>query len=164
MILLNVMVSSHLTRLFLPGMIDRASSADDAKPGVLNVASTAAFQPGPMMAVYFATKAYVLSFSEAIAAETQEQGINVTVLCPGPTQSNFGQVANMDQMALLGNVTTDKLPSALEVAQYGYDQFQKGNVVTVHGTINKFLSFTPRITPRKLLRNGIKKFMTPEAQ
>lgn len=163
MILLNVMALSHLTHLFLPGMIERDYAGQDFRPGILNVSSTAAFQPGPMMAVYFATKAYVLSFSEAISAETQNQGINVTVLCPGPTQSNFGQAANMDQMALLGDVTSDKLPSALEVARYGYDQHQKGKVVTVHGIINKFLTFAPRITPRTLLRNGVKLFMTPEA-
>ncbi|MEO0769962.1 MAG: SDR family oxidoreductase, partial [Cyanobacteria bacterium J06649_4] len=139
MILLNVLALSHLTRLCLPGMLARGQGQ------ILNVASTAAFQPGPMMSVYFASKAYVLSFSEAIAAETEGKGISVTVLCPGPTQSNFGETANMDKIPGMGNVTSDKFPTALTVAQYGYDKLQQGKVVAVHGVLNKFLTFTPRI-------------------
>ncbi|MGD1867128.1 MAG: SDR family NAD(P)-dependent oxidoreductase [Phormidesmis sp.] len=154
MILLNVLALTHLSRLFLPGMIARS------KGQILNVASTAAFQPGPMMGVYFATKAYVLSLSEAIAAETQDAGIQVTALCPGPTQSNFGQVAGMDKIPGMGNITNDKFPTAYEVAEYGYQCLQKGKVVAVHGTLNKILTTTPRFMPRKLLRNGIKKFMS----
>ncbi|MEL7330624.1 MAG: SDR family oxidoreductase [Cyanobacteria bacterium J06560_2] len=157
MILLNTLALTHLTHLFLPGMVSRGFGQ------ILNVASTAAFQPGPMMAVYFATKAYVLSLSEAIAAETQDTGIQVTVLCPGPTQSNFGQVAGMDKVPGMGkNVTSDKFPTALEVAEYGYQCLQKDKVVAVHGMLNKALTFTPRIMPRKLLRDGIKKFMSAE--
>ena len=156
MILLNVLALTHLSRLCLPGMIARGYGQ------ILNVASTAAFQPGPMMGVYFATKAYVLHLSEAIAAETQDAGIKVTALCPGPTQSNFGEVAGMDKIPGMSNVTSDKFPTALEVAEYGYQCLQNGKVVAVHGLLNKFLTFTPRLMPRQLLRNGIKKIMSGE--
>lgn len=156
MILLNVLATTHLCHLFLPSMIARGQGQ------ILNVASTAAFQPGPMMAVYFATKAYVLSLSEALSAETEGSGVSVTVLCPGPTQSNFGQNANMDQMALGGDVTSDKLPSALDVAKYGYKALNNGEVVAVHGAINKVLTFMPRLTPRGVIRKGVKQFMSPK--
>ena len=156
MILLNVLAVTRLCHSFLPSMIARGQGQ------ILNVASTAAFQPGPMMAVYFATKAYVLSLSEALSAETKGTGVNVTVLCPGPTQSNFGQNANMDQIALMGDVTSDKLPSALDVAQYGYEALNKGEVVAVHGVLNKVLTFMPRLTPRGVIRQGVKQFMAPK--
>ncbi len=153
MILLNVLAVTHLTRLFLPGMVARGRGK------ILNVSSTAAFQPGPMMAVYFATKAYVLSLSEAIAAETEDQGINVTVLCPGPTQSDFIDTANMDNMALANNISIDKIPTAAEVAEFGYSALQKGQVVAVHGLANQLLTFSTRLVPRGLLRKGVKQFM-----
>ncbi|MGC1308386.1 MAG: SDR family oxidoreductase [Phormidesmis sp.] len=156
MILLNVLALTHISRLFLPAMIQRASGK------VLNVSSTAAFQPGPMMAVYFATKAYVLSFSEAIAAETEDQGIQVTVLCPGPTQSSFIDNANMDKMALANSSTTDKIPTAAEVAQFGYDALTRGQVVAVHGLTNQLMAFSSRLAPRSLIRKGVKKFMAPQ--
>ncbi|MEL7355362.1 MAG: SDR family oxidoreductase [Cyanobacteria bacterium J06560_6] len=156
MLMLNVVALSHLTHLFLPGMISRGSGK------ILNLGSTAAFQPGPMMAAYFASKAYVLSFSEAIAAETEGTGVTVTVLCPGPTQSNFGKVSNMDKIAAVGSLSADKFPTAKEVAEYGYQQLIQGEVVAVHGLLNKFLTFTPRITPRNVIRQGVKKFMTPK--
>ncbi len=155
MILLNNLALTHLTHLFLPKMIQRGQGK------ILNVSSTAAFQPGPMMAVYFATKAYVLSFSEAIAAETEDTGVTVTVLCPGPTQSNFGQVAGMDKVpGMSDSVTSDKFPSADEVAKYGYKALQKGEVVTVHGALNKVLTFMPRLTPRPVIRKGVKTFLS----
>lgn len=158
MIKLNILALTQLTKLFLPGMIQRGYGK------ILNLGSTASFQPGPRMAIYFASKAYVLSFSEAIAAETEGTGVSVTVLCPGPTQSNFGQVAGMSEIALMGDVTSDKLPSAQEVAEYGYQALQKGEVVAVHSWVNKILTFMPRLTPRKVIRYGVKKFMTPEQQ
>lgn len=156
MILLNVLATTQLTRLFLPGMIQRGSGK------VLNVSSTAAFQPGPMMAVYFATKAYVLSLSEAIAAETEDQGINVTVLCPGPTQSNFMDTANMHQMAITNKSSENKLPTADDVAQFGYNALQSGQVVAVHGFANKLMTFSTRLAPRSLIRKGVKQFMASE--
>ncbi len=155
MILLNMLAVTHLSHLFLPDMIARGQGQ------ILNVASTAAFQPGPRMAVYFATKAYILSFSEALSAETEGTGVSVTVLCPGPTQSNFGQNANMEQIALVGDVTSDKLPTALAVAEYGYEALNNGEVVAVHGAVNKVLTFMPRLTPRGVLRQGVKQFLAP---
>jgi len=158
MILLNVLALTHLSRLFLPSMIQRGSGK------ILNLGSTAAFQPGPMMAVYFATKAYVLSFSEAIAAEAEDSGVTVTTLCPGPTQSNFINASNMDQIAGMGSVATDKLSTAAEVAEYGYASLQKGKVIAVPGILNKFLAFSPRLTPRKVIREGVKKFLSPKSK
>ncbi|MEL6815014.1 MAG: SDR family oxidoreductase [Cyanobacteria bacterium J06598_3] len=153
MLSLNMVALTQLTHLFLPGMLQRGSGK------ILNVASTAAFQPGPMMAVYFASKAYVLSFSEAIAAETEGTGVTVTVLCPGPTQTNFADNASMDQIALMENVSADSFPTAAEVAEYGYRSLQKGQVVAVHGTLNKLLTFSNRLTPRAVIRKGLKRFM-----
>lgn len=154
MILLNILALTHLTRLFLPAMIARGSGQ------LLYTASTAAFQPGPMMAVYFATKAYVLSFGEAIAAETEEAGIGVSILCPGPTQSDFIGTANMDKMAMVSDVSSDKLPTAAEVAEFGYKALQKGQTVAVHGLSNQLLTFSTRLVPRGLLRKGVKQFMS----
>lgn len=153
MISLNTMALTHLTHLLLPAMIQRGQGK------ILNVASTAAFQPGPMMAVYFATKAYVLSFSEAIAAETEGTGVTVTVLCPGPTKTNFINVANMDKIAAVGNLSEEVLPSAATVAEYGYQALQKGDVVAVHGLLNKLLTFSNRFAPRAVIRKGVKQFM-----
>jgi uncharacterized protein len=156
MILLNVLATTHLTRLFLPAMVSKGAGK------ILNVASTAAFQPGPMMAVYFATKAYVLSFSEAIAAETEDAGITVSTLCPGPTQSSFIGLANMDKMALANKKSLNSLPTADAVAEFGYDALQKGQVVAVHGLQNKLLTFSTRLVPRGLLRKGVKQFLASE--
>ena len=156
MILLNVLATTHLTRLFLPAMVSRGAGK------ILNVSSTAAFQPGPMMAVYFATKAYVLSFSEAIAAETENAGITVSTLCPGPTQSGFIGRANMDKAALANSATESKLPTAAEVAEFGYDALQKGQVVAVHGLANQLLAFSTRLAPRAIIRKGVKQFMASE--
>ena len=153
---LNIVALTHLSRLFLPAMLERGSGK------ILNVASTAAFQPGPMMAVYFATKAYVLSFSEAIAAETEGTGVTVTALCPGPTQSNFAAVANMDEIAAIDQISSDRFPTAAAVAEYGYAALQKGQVVAVHNLVNKLLAFSVRLTPRRVLRRGVKQFMAPK--
>ncbi|MEL7224736.1 MAG: short-chain dehydrogenase, partial [Cyanobacteria bacterium J06576_12] len=89
-------------------------------------------------------------------------GIQVTCLCPGPTQSNFGQVAGMNKIPAMGKLSNDKFPTAHTVAEYGYQCLKKGKVVAVHGTLNKILTFTPRLMPRKLLRDGIKKIMSGE--
>ncbi len=156
MVLLNVLALTHLTRLFLPGMIQRGWGK------ILNTSSTAAFQPGPFMSVYFATKAYVLSFSEAIAAETENTGVTVTVLCPGPTQSNFAETADMNKIEAIQNLSSDKFPTADEVANYGYDALQKGQVVAVHGALNKVLTFSNRLAPRALIRKGVKQFLASE--
>ena len=116
----------------------------------MNVASTAAFQPGPTMAIYYATKAYVLHFSEAIANELKGKNITVTALCPGATESGFQSVAEMEESKL---VKGKKLPSAKSVAQYGYKTMMKGKTVAIHGFMNYMLANSVRFMPRKMVTN-----------
>lgn len=142
MIALNIAALTKLTRLFVPDMIARR------KGYVLNVASTAAFQPGPMMAVYFATKAYVLHFSEALANELQGAGIGVTALCPGSTESEFAKVAQAERSLIF---TMRTLPTSADVARYGYGAMIKKKRVAIHGALNKVLAGTVRFTPRRLV-------------
>jgi len=142
MIALNVRALTVLTRLLLPGMVARRTG------GVLNVASTAGFVPGPLMAVYYATKAYVISFSEALAEELRGSGVHVTVLCPGPTQTEFQAVAHMETARLF------RLPGVLSahaVARAGYRGFRRGQRMVVPGVWNKVTALTPRIAPRGLV-------------
>lgn len=142
MINLNVLSLTYLTRLFLPDMIKRRSGK------ILNVASTASFQPGPTMAVYFASKAFVLSFSEALNNEVSEHGISVTALCPGPTQSGFQDAASMQDSRLFkGNNS----PSSREVAEYGYKSMMKGKAVAIHGFRNTIMANSVRFAPRSLV-------------
>jgi short-subunit dehydrogenase len=132
--------------LFLPGMIVRK------RGGVLNVGSLAGFQSGPGMAVYFATKAYVLSFSEGLAEELAGTGLIVTALCPGPTTTNFGNVAR-------GSKERRYKPSKMSaeaVARCGHRAFRKGRVLAIPGLQNHFLIFLTRITPRWFQRKVVK--------
>jgi hypothetical protein len=142
MVQVNVTSLTHLTRLLLPGMIERR------RGGVLNVASTAAFQPGPLMAVYYATKAYVLSFSEALAEEVAGTGVTVTALCPGPTETGFGEAAQMKDSRLfrLGRM------SPASVAEIGHKAFRRGRAVVVTGVRNRLLAFSVRLSPRSVAR------------
>ncbi len=142
MIALNIAALTQLTRLFVPDMVARRSGC------VLNVASTAAFQPGPMMAIYFATKAYVLHFSEAIANELRGTGVSVTALCPGSTESDFARTANAERSLIF---TMRTLPSSADVARYGYRAAHKKKRVAVHGVLNKALVQLVRFTPRRLV-------------
>jgi short-subunit dehydrogenase len=146
----NQTALTALTGLFLPGMIARN------RGGVLNVGSIAAFQPGPGMALYFASKAYVQSFTEALAAELSETHIHVSVLCPGPTSTNFGKVARG------GKVRRKKLPgmTAEAVSRYGYEKFRRRRVVIVPGWGNKMSVFFVRFIPRSLMRKLVKYFNT----
>lgn len=148
MIDLNMRSLTHLTKLFVQPMVQRGRGR------ILNVASTAAFQPGPTMAVYFATKAYVLHFSEAIANELEGTGVTVTALCPGPTESGFEKAADMEGSPLFKG---RKLPSSLEVAQYGYDAMMKGKVVAIHGRANRLLATSARFAPRQLLTKLVRR-------
>jgi short-subunit dehydrogenase len=141
MIDLNIKTLTHFTKLFVQDMVQRKSGK------ILNVASTAAFQPGPLMAVYYATKSYVLSFSEAIANELADKGVTVTALCPGPTASGFQAAAALEESKL---VKGKKLPSSLEVAEYGYKAMMNGETVAIHGTMNWLMAQSIRFTPRKL--------------
>jgi short-subunit dehydrogenase len=142
MIALNIRALTHLTKLFLPGMIERRSGR------IMQLASTAAFQPGPLMAVYYATKAYVLSFSEAIANELEGTGVTVTALCPGPTASGFQDAAALNDSKL---VKGKKLPTSAEVAEYGYKALMRGETVAVHGLLNSLMAQSVRFTPRKMV-------------
>jgi short-subunit dehydrogenase len=144
----NVTALTGLTGLFLPGMIQRRCG------GILNVGSVAGFLPGPYMAVYYASKAFVLSFTEALAAEVSGTGLNISVLCPGPTQSNFGNVARRGQAR---RVERPKM-SAQVVARIGHQKFRAGKTVIVPGITNKLLVFSPRLAPRKLARSVIKRY------
>jgi len=142
MVQVNVTALTHLTRLFLPGMVERR------RGGVLNVASTAAFQPGPHMAVYYATKAFVLSFSEALAEEVAGTGVSVTALCPGPTRTGFGEAAQIRSSRLVG---LNRM-SAASVAEIGHRAFRRGRVVAVPGLRNRLLAFSVRLSPRSAAR------------
>ncbi|MEW6705568.1 MAG: SDR family oxidoreductase [Pseudomonadota bacterium] len=142
MIELNVTALTALTKRLLPGMVRRGRGR------ILNVASTAAFQPGPYMAVYYATKAYVLSYSEALAEELSSSGITVTALCPGPTATAFSQRAQAVDSALFKG---KRLPDASEVARYGVRALQRGRRVAVHGCMNSLLAQSVRFTPRRVV-------------
>ena len=148
MLQVNVTSLTHLTRLLLPGMIERRCG------GIMNVASTASFQPGPGMGVYYATKAYVLSFTEALAEEVAGKGVTVTAVCPGPTSTNFGTAANMRTLGLVKKISM----SAAAVARLGHRDFRRGKVVAVSGFRNKFPAFLVRLTPRALVRKLTKRF------
>lgn len=148
MIDLNIKSLTKMCRLFIPDMVQRKSGK------ILNVASTAAFQPGPTMAVYFASKSYVLSFSEAIYNELQGTGVHVTCLCPGATESNFFQSAAMHESNL---VKGKKLPTSKEVAEFGYKALMKNKMTVIHGLMNTIMATSIRFTPRKLVLAIVRK-------
>ena len=141
MLNLHVITTTHLTKLVVEGMVDRGHGK------ILNLSSLAAFQPGPLMSLYYATKGYILSFSEAIANELQETGVTVTALCPGPTKTSFQEVVANDSSE---NKITFNMASAKDVAAYGYKAMMKGKVVAIPGGLNKILGTLPRFIPRNL--------------
>jgi len=147
MINLNITALAHFTRLFLPDMIVRGSGK------IMNVASTASFQPGPTMSVYFATKAFVLSFSEAINNEVRDKGITVTALCPGSTETGFHAVVMGDSKLLKER----KKSSPGEVAEYGYRAMMKGKTVAIHGLKNTIMATSVRFFPRALVVKAARK-------
>lgn len=140
MLRLNMEALTELTHLFLPAMI-RAGFGR-----VLNVASTAAFQAGPLMASYYASKAYVLMFSEAIAEELRGTGVTVTALCPGPTHSEFQKRAGMSHVELFTRFSMD----ARKVARDGVRGMNRGRSLVIAGFFNNLLAFSVRLTPRFL--------------
>jgi hypothetical protein len=141
MLQVNVVALTMLTRLLLPGMIERRRGR------VLNVASTAAFQPGPLMAVYYASKAYVLSLSLALSEETAATGVTITCLCPGPTRTGFQERAQMGKSRLFGVARV--MPSA-DVARAGYDAMMNGRALIVSGVANKIGAQSMRFVPRRV--------------
>ena len=144
MIDLNCGALIELAHAVLPAMIERKQGR------ILNVASTAAFQPGPGMAVYFATKAFVLSFSEALHEEVKRHGVTVSALCPGPTATEFGEVAGFGQSNLLGKVAAD----SASVVRAGLAGLDNGKAVIIPGVMNKSTAQAHRFFPRSWVRKA----------
>lgn len=142
MIDLNVGTLTELCRAVAPGMIERKSG------GILNVASTAAFQPGPQMAVYFATKAFVLSLTEALHEELKPHGVRVTCLCPGPTRTEFGDVAGFGGNGMFDRVAMES-GAVVEAGLAGLD---KNKAVVIPGLVNKVAANSTRFAPRSVVR------------
>jgi len=138
MINVHVVTSTSLTKMLLPDMIDNGYGR------ILNNASVAAFVPGPLMATYHASKAYILYFSIALADELKGTGVTVTTLCPGMTKTGFAKANGNDDPDIKMNIA-----SPYDVAKYGYDMMEKGNPVAVPGLINKLSALLPRLLPRK---------------
>jgi short-subunit dehydrogenase len=145
----NLTALTELTGRFLPGMIERK------RGGVLNVASVAGFVPGPGMAIYYATKAFVLSFTEALAAELAHTGVTISAVCPGPTATNFGEVAQFDKERQAIRVPG---MTARAVAIQGHRAFRKGRVVAVTGIQNRLVVFLAWLMPRSWVRTIARKF------
>ena len=150
MINLNITTLTLFTKLYLQDMVKRRSGK------IMNVASTASFQPGPTMAVYCATKAYVLSFTEALSNEVGDKGITITALCPGATETGFQAAGAMDESELFKG---KKLPTAKEVAKYGYSSMIRGKTVAVHGIMNYIMSSSIRFIPRALVLKVSRKML-----
>lgn len=148
MINLNVRALTELTYLFGKEMVSRKHGK------ILNVASTAAFQPGPLMSVYYATKHYVLAFSEGLREEWRDYGVCVTTLCPGPTESGFQKEAHLEGSKMIEG---KKLPTSKEVAEYGYRALMKWRWVAIHGFMNTLMAMSVRFTPRFLIVKIVKR-------
>jgi short-subunit dehydrogenase len=149
MIQVNIVALTELSKHVIAGMVARGRGR------VMNVASTAAFQPGPLMAVYYASKAYVLSLSEALAVELEGTGVTVIALCPGPTESGFQAVAGIAESRLSGT-----LPSSAEVAAYGMRALERGTTVAIAGRKNWWLVQSVRVLPRKLVARIVRRIQS----
>jgi hypothetical protein len=141
MIQVNITAPAHLTKLYLPEMLRRGSGR------ILNVASTAAFVPGPLMAMYYASKAFLLSFSHAIANEVKGTGVTVTALCPGPTLTGFSEAAGISGSKLFQGAAM----SAAEVARDGYRAMMAGKAEVISGARNRWMMLGVRLAPRTML-------------
>lgn len=150
MIQLNIASLTCLTKLLLPEMIKQKSGK------ILNVGSIGSFGPGPFNAVYCATKAYILSFSEAIAEELRGTGVTVTTLCPGATKTDFPRRAKMEDVKIFQG----KLMDPKKVAELGYDALMQGKTTLVPGCTNKLTVFSLRLTPRKMVLKMAKSLMS----
>jgi short-subunit dehydrogenase len=138
----NVMSLVALTKLLLPGMVARRRGR------ILNVASTAAFQPGPLMAGYYASKACVLSYTEALAEELRGTGVTATCLCPGPTKTEFFKRADIEDVGFAQRLS---LMDAGDVAEIGYRGMLRGRPVVIPGFMNRMLPFAVRLSPRRIV-------------
>jgi hypothetical protein len=148
MISLNIIALTQLTKLYGQDMITNGYGR------IMNVASIASFLPGPKMAIYYATKAYVLSFSEAIANEMTEQGVTVTTLCPGPTESGFEKAAALEDSGLFKK---QKVATSKSVAEYGYKAMMKGKTVAIPGFTNWLMTKIILLVPRGLVVKAVRK-------
>jgi short-subunit dehydrogenase len=151
---LNIRALTELTRLFVPPMIARRNGR------IMNVASTAGFQPGPLMAVYYATKAYVISFSEAIANELHGSGVTVTCFCPGATHTGFARRAAIEQSRLFSRIGAMR---AERVALDGYRALLKGRTLAFSGAHNRLVAQSTRFAPRKLV-TAISRWVTEKTE
>jgi short-subunit dehydrogenase len=149
---LNMVTLTQLTKLFLRPMLARGRGR------IMNVASTAAFQPGPLMAVYYATKAYVLSLTEAVAEEARGSGVTVTAFCPGTTYTEFQSKAGVERAQFLHIGIMD----AEEVARVGYAGMMAGKPLVIPGLQNRALSLLVRFIPRRLTRRIVKRLNRPK--
>lgn len=147
MVDLHVKTPITLTKLFLPQMLER----DEGE--IINVSSLAGFQPGPMMSVYYSTKAFLISFTEAIAREHKESNVKIAVLCPGVTKTNFKQTVCCNSEAKINSL--DSCPE--KVVEYGIKSLRKGKVVIIPTMLCKMLSLLPRFLPRNTSRNVVYK-------
>ena len=150
MIHLNVTALAALTRLLLPSMLERG------RGGVLNVGSTAGFQPGPYMAVYYATKAFVVSFSEALSDELSGSGLRISCLAPGPTATAFAAHAGAAESRLFQGDTM----AVEDVARIGYDGWQRGQALVIPGARNRWRAFAVRLLPRAFVRKAARELNT----
>lgn len=150
MLNLNIISLTHLTHLFLPDLMKQK------KAYVMNVASTAAFQPGPLMSVYYASKHYVLAFSEAIANELSDSGVVVSALCPGPTASEFQEVSKMEKSKLF---ELFPVASSADVAEFGYKAMMKEKRVAVYGFLNKVGAKVTALLPKKWVTSAVRVIM-----
>jgi short-subunit dehydrogenase len=155
MVQVNVLALTDLTRLFVQGMVARGRGR------VLNVASTAAFQPGPLMAGYYATKSFVLSLSEALAHELRGTGVTVTCLCPGPTRTEFASVAAAEGATLYDN---PNVMTAAPVADTGFWATMRGKRVVIPGLLNRIGAFATRFAPRSLLMHIVERIQSRRAR
>ncbi|MFQ5690528.1 MAG: SDR family NAD(P)-dependent oxidoreductase [Gemmatimonadota bacterium] len=149
---LNIEALTRLTHLFVPDMVRRRAGR------ILNVASTAAFQPGPRMAVYYASKAYELLFSEALAEELRGTGVTVTTLCPGPTRTEFQDRAGMGSSGLF---RLWSVMDAARVAEAGYRGMLRGKRIVVPGTFNRLTALSPRFLPRRWMARLVGMIQAP---
>jgi uncharacterized protein len=156
MLQLNMSSLAALTRAVLPGMVERKRGR------VMFVASTAAFQPGPNMATYCATKAFVLSLGEAIARELRGTGVTVTTLCPGATHTGFAAESGAESLPLFRSGLIPKMTSA-QVARAGYDAMMRGKPVIVTGLANKFVAFSGQVFPRAVVFSVAKLILGEDA-
>lgn len=145
MIQVNIAALTELTHCYLNEMLKNGGGK------ILNVASTAAFQPGPFMSVYYATKAYVLSFSEALANELKGTNVQVSVLCPGPTMTGFQSTAKIDDASKIFNAKI--AANSLSVAQAGYDGLMNKEVLIIPGVMNKIGVCSSKLLPRNIVTN-----------